>query len=147
MPGPPPKDPATRRRRNAPLANTLQLPASGRQGDEPAWPLSGETPQTWVDLWHTPQAAAWERLGWTRVVARYVHILTLCESPESMTAALLAEARQMEDRLGLTPMSMLRLRWEVAADEVGQKRDEEADDEDDPIERLRLVADDAVAGS
>jgi hypothetical protein len=29
-------------------------------------------------------------------------------------AALLAEIRQMEDRLGLSPMAMKRLQWEVA---------------------------------
>jgi hypothetical protein len=29
----------------------------------------------------------------------------------------------MEDRLGLTPMSMLRLRWEIAPDELAEARD------------------------
>lgn len=30
--------------------------------------------------------------------------------------SLMAEARQLEDRLGLTPMAMLRLRWEISDD-------------------------------
>lgn len=146
MPGPAPKPADQVRRRNAPAANTVKLPPEGRRADAPDWPLAGEAPQTWVDLWATPQAAAWERLGWTRVVARYVHILTLCEQPAEMTAALLGEARQMEDRLGLTPMSMLRLRWEIAADEVAEKRTERTATKTKTRRRLK-VADNAVAGA
>lgn len=146
MPGPAPKPADQVRRRNAPAANTVKLPPEGRAGDAPTWPLAGDAPETWVELWATPQAAAWERLGWTRVVARYVHILELCEQPESMTAALLSEARQMEDRLGLTPMSMLRLRWEIAADEVAEKRVEKTASKTKARRRLK-VADNAVAGS
>jgi hypothetical protein len=47
-----------------------------------------------------------------RVVARYAMLLDTAEQPEC-TAAMLNEVRQMEDRLGLTPMAMLRLRWEI----------------------------------
>jgi len=39
-------------------------------------------------------------------------MLALAE--EKLQATLLAETRSLEDRLGLTPMSMLRLRWEIA---------------------------------
>lgn len=143
MPGPAPKNAEQLRRRNAPLANTVKLPPEGRQGEAPKWPLSGTAPRTWVELWATPQAAAWERLGWTRVVARYVQILQLCES-DAMSAALLGEARQMEDRLGLSPMSMLRLRWEIASDEVAEKRSEKTPPKSAARRRLK-VADDAVA--
>ena len=145
MPGPAPKPDATRRRRNAPLANTLRLPVEGRKGDAPSWPLTGDAPSIWSELWATPQSVAWERLGWTRVVARYVHVLTLCESPDSMSVGLLAEARQLEDRLGLTPMAMLRLRWEVAADEVAEQRATKP--AQDPRKRLKVADGDAVAGS
>lgn len=140
MPGPAPKPADTRRRRNAPLANTLRLPPEGRKGPAPKWPLSGEAPPVWAELWSTPQAAAWERLGWSRVVARYVVVLADCE--KSLSVGLLGEVRQLEDRLGLTPMAMLRLRWEVAADEVAAQR------ATTPTDRKRLkVADDAVAGA
>lgn len=146
MPGPAPKPASELRRRNAPVANTVKLPPEGRAGTAPDWPLLGDEPETWQLLWNTPQAAAWERLGWTRVVARYTHILILCEHADSMTAALLAEARQMEDRLGLTPMSMLRLRWEIAADEVAEKRTERTSPATKTRRRLK-VADSAVAGA
>ena len=147
MPGPAPKADDSRRRRNAPMANTVKLPAEGRDGDAPAWPFGDDAPETWFELWATPQAVAWERLGWFRVVARYVHILSLCESPDTMTAALLGEARQMEDRLGLTPMSMLRLRWEIASDEVAEKRTERKSSTAKTTRQRLKVADNAVAGS
>lgn len=143
MPGPAPKSDAARRRRNAPMANTIKLPSEGREGAPPSWPFGGTAPKIWAELWSTPQAVAWERLGWSRVVARYCRVLLLAESPESMTAALLGEVRQLEDRLGLSPMSMLRLRWEVVSDEVTERREERK-----PKKPRALVAvDDAVARS
>ena len=63
----------------------------------------------------TPQAVAWERLHLERVVARYAVKLTAAEQPDSSSAQQ-AEVRQMEDRLGLSAMAMLRLRWEITDD-------------------------------
>jgi hypothetical protein len=108
-----PKDPAQRRRRNKP-EERRSLPAGGRQGKAPAWPIDGEpspaAAKLWAGLWSTPQAVAWEELEWSRFVARYVLIVLAAESGESKAWP---EARQMEDRLGLTPMAMLRLRWQI----------------------------------
>jgi hypothetical protein len=122
--GPAPKRPEERRRRNATVAMT-KLPAGGRQGDPPPWPLEefGEyEASVWAELWRTPQAAAWDGMGVgvRRVVARYVRLVA---SPEPSEKTL-PEIRQMEDRLGLNPLAMLRLRWEVTEDEVGERRQE-----------------------
>lgn len=122
MPGPAPKDPASRRRRNAAVGKTL-LPAGGRPGFAPAWPLGSDEPDVWADLWATPQASAWERFGWTRVVARYALLLGRSEDAEA-PAAILGEVRQLEDRLGLNPKSMRSLLWEVTEDELSEVRDE-----------------------
>lgn len=137
MPGSPPKHPSQRRRRNN-KPDLLALPAEGRKGRAPKWPLPGQTSAesvVWSEMWHTPQAAAWDRLGWNRTVARYVRFLVQSEKPDS-SVALLSEVRQLEDRLGLTPMSMLRLRWEVKTDEVAAKRDETPSA---PVRRIRAV--------
>lgn len=75
----------------------------------------------WKALWSTPQSVQWERLGWTRDVAAYVRHKVLGELGEIDDAR---EARQWSDRLGLTPLALLRLRWEVAEDETAKKRDE-----------------------
>lgn len=111
----------SRHRGSDTLATTLvRLPAEGKKGRPPSWPLSvpsKDESAAWKQLWHTPQAVEWYRLGWTRTVARYARVLIEAEK-SGASAALLSEARQMEDRLGLTSMSMLRLRW--AIDEVEQ---------------------------
>jgi hypothetical protein len=54
------------------------------------------------------------------VVARYVRLLVHAEA--TTRSEVLSEVRQLEDRLGLTPLAMLRLRWEVATDEVAERR-------------------------
>lgn len=125
MPGPAPKPDAQRRRRNATVAMT-RLPSEGRKGEAPEWPLrthAGYDDNLWAELWSTPQAAAWERLGpgCIRVVARYVVLLAEADVGEPKAAM---EVRQIEDRLGLTPLAMLRLRWEVAVDEVAEQREQ-----------------------
>lgn len=112
MPGPAPKRNA--RRTNA-RPDWRTLPASGREGMAPEWPIgspSAADADLWLQLWRTPQADAWFDLGWTRVVARYARLVIECETGDA-TAALLAEVRQMEDRLGLSPMAMKRLQWEI----------------------------------
>jgi len=146
MPGPPPKPDNQRRRRNATVAMT-QLPSEGRQGDPPEWPLAATAAfdeKTWRDLWATPQAAAWERLGIgaIRMVARYVVLLAEAEVGEPKAAM---EVRQLEDRLGLSPLAMLRLRWEVASDEVAEARADRQDSSTAARRRLRVV--DGVAGA
>ena len=178
--GPPPKNPAQRHRRNATVAMT-QLPAEGRKGRAPAWPLIPDVvmatrrdlaaklvlalqyqlaelrdegkptgpaerkleqaeerlailnaqlaeqkaleAKVWRELWKLPQATAWERLGWLRDVAQYVRHKVLAELGDLNSAK---EARQWSDRLGLSPMAMLRLRWTIVADETAQRRQQRA---------------------
>lgn len=125
MPNPPKVDPVRRNARVGPLL----LPADGRQGDPPPWPLPGRPNSAerdaWAQLWATPQAVAWEQQGWTRTVARYCRVMVEAEKRES-SPAILAQAVALEDRLGLTPKSMRLLLWQIATDEVAEKRQESA---------------------
>lgn len=172
--GPAPKPNA--RRRNATVAMT-ELPADGRQGAPPPWPLLGDIvlqtkrdtaqrtadelelslaeptltgrrraaaqrkadatrqaaailtaqltaqerveAELWTQLWALPQAAQWERAGWTREVAQYVRWKARAEQGDLDAAK---EARQLGDRLGLTPLALLRLRWRVGEDETTEAR-------------------------
>lgn len=146
--GPPPKPADQRRRRNA-TPNTTKLPAEGREGDAPEWPLPAHSEAeavVWAEVWTTPQAVAWEQLGWTRTVARYVRVLVEAELPDA-AAAKLGEVRQLEDRLGLSPMAMLRLRWEIVADEVAERRAEVAPTSSGARARLRVVDPDVVTAA
>lgn len=189
--GPPPKHPSQRRRTNATVP-MVELPAEGRRGPAPEWPLipdittsaqrdlaaakveryraerdeastgaaAGQVERKldaalerleicerrlahqahlettlWVDLWRLPQAVQWERLGWLRDVAQYVRHKVLAELGDLDSAR---EARQWSDRLGLSPLAMLRLRWEVVADEMAERRESKA-----PARTRRLKAVDA----
>lgn len=114
MPGPPPKRNAVRH--NANRGDWIELPGDGYAGRTPRWPLPGRAPRGWAALWRLPQAYAWAGQGLDRVVARYAYLLAIVEHPDDerpVSAALLAEVRQIEDRLGLSPMAMKRLQWTV----------------------------------
>lgn len=113
-------------RRNA-RVGPLMLPASGRQAPAPPWPIPGPRIPAemlaWEQLWATPQAVAWEKLGWTRTVARYCRVMIEAERDDA-SAAMLAQCSVLEDRLGLTPKAMRALLWQIAPDEVGERREE-----------------------
>lgn len=79
----------------------------------------------WAELWTTPQAAMWEQFAWIHEVAQYVRQWVKGTTGDDLDA--LKEARQWSDRLGLNPLAMLRLRWEVerveeAADRGNSRR-------------------------
>ena len=53
----------------------------------------------------------WASMHIERVIARYVMVTCLAE--QTQQAGLLAEVRQLEDRLGLTPVSLRKLQWKI----------------------------------
>lgn len=112
--GPPP-NPNSRKSLKGGNGEWVSLPADGYDGPIPDWPLmnepSGGEADLWRSVWRTPQAAMWATSGFERVVARYVMVTVLSEVDP--TAALLGEVRQMEDRLGLSPMALRRLQWVI----------------------------------
>jgi len=99
--------------------------------------------ELWRDLWGTPQAVAWERMGWTREVAQYVRWKVKAELGDLDASK---EARQLSDRLGLSPLAMLRLRWEVAPDEVGEQRQQRAATKPRSARQRLRVVDPKAAG-
>lgn len=104
-----------RRRRNAPRANTMKLPPL-REGPIPPWPLATPKLESWDAIWRQPQAVAWEGMGVEPVVARYLELrekITDPTYPESQNASFWNVVTTLEDRLGLTPIAMMRLQWEV----------------------------------
>lgn len=118
MPGPP-ANPYSRRslKGGRSAAGVTYLPAAGYDGPVPAWPLDTDPSsvelEVWGELWRTPQAAEWARGGYERVVGRLAMLMVVVEDPSRPSAALLGEVRQLEDRLGLSPVAMRRLQWEV----------------------------------
>jgi hypothetical protein len=123
--GPAPDPNALRRDRDA--GDWLDLPAAGRDGDPPAWPLSAATPreaELWESEWRRPQAIVWERNGQELEVAMYVRAVVDAESPRASVASRTLVRQQM-DSLGLTVPGLLRNRWRIV-DQVqapaGQQR-------------------------
>ncbi|MFJ4907712.1 hypothetical protein ACIQCR_24645 [Streptomyces sp. NPDC093249] len=114
--GPPPDPNALRRNRKSDASGWRTLPAEGRTGPAPGWPLTEPTDREydlWTDLWETPQAVAWEDLGQALEVALFVRTLAEAEQPDARVDVK-KMVRSYLDSLGLSVAGMLRNRWRVA---------------------------------
>lgn len=115
--GPPPDPSALRRERDA--GEWTILPAEGRPGATPDWPLTernGREEELWEALWRKPQALMWERYGQELEVALYVRRLGEAEQPGAFVG-LSTLVRQMADSLGLTTPGLRANRWRIAAED------------------------------
>lgn len=141
----PPDPNALQRDRDA--GEWVTLPAEGRLGDPPAWPLPKPTARErrlWAEHWCLPQAVQWERLGQQHLVGIYVRRLVEAEERGS-PVAVSTLVRQLADSLGLTTPGMRSNRWRIegTADAIGDRRERRA-----PSARSRLrVVGDALEGS
>lgn len=121
--GPAPDPTALRRDRDA--GEWTILPAEGRQGATPEWPLTEQSireAELWGRLWRMPQALMWERYGQQMEVALYVRRFGEAELMDSRVN-LSTLVRQMADSLGLTTPGMRANRWRITADEVAERRE------------------------
>jgi hypothetical protein len=116
--GPAPDPSALRREREA--GEWTILPAEGRPGEAPQWPLvemTGREEELWERLWSRPQALMWERYGQELEVALYVRRLGEAEQAGAFVG-LSTLVRQMADSLGLTTPGMRANRWKITAEET-----------------------------
>lgn len=93
------------------------LPAEGRDGALPAFPLIAPTAremELWERLWETPQAVMWEAQSQEFEVASYVRLLTRAELPKS-SSMIWAQVKQFAESLGLSVSGMQRNRWTVGS--------------------------------
>lgn len=114
--GPPPDRNAIRNGRSG--ADWIRLPASGRQGDPPPWPLPKKTRregQLWAELWRRPQALMWEAKGQELQVALYARSLREAERAGASVASRTLLLRQ-EEYLGLSEPGLARNRWVIVED-------------------------------
>lgn len=148
--GPPPDPDALRRDRAKDKDGWTLLPAEGRSGVVPPWPLRTSSEVTanilnQDDLDDEPDipltsdarrqqaresvvwAALWstpQAVVWERQGATHdvaLYVRWLVMAEEGdMKAA--SEARQWSDRLGLNPSAMLRNRWKISSDELAERR-------------------------
>src|SRR4051794_27783932 len=91
------------------------LPAAGREGAMPKWPLSKATAREvtlWKREWRRPQAVMWERNGQELEVALYVRSLAAAEKLDASVAARTL-VRQQQESLGLSLPGLARNRWRI----------------------------------
>lgn len=144
--GPPP-DPNALRRDRKDDGEWLTLPAEGRDGDPPTWPLAvfasqleqNEREQViWAEMWRKPQAVAWERLGLAYEVALMVRRMVEAERPGSHTSTGTL-VRQMMDSLGLTTPGLRSNRWKLGPS-TGDAEAEAEETVVDVRDRFRVVS-------
>lgn len=125
MPGPAPKNPAIRQRRNKAAtrallaAETKPVVGTPKLPDNPLGKWHKLTAVWWDDVWSSPMSAEFMRadLGALFRLAMLVDVFW-----KSGKLAAAAEIRLMEREFGLTPLSRRRLEWTVAqADEATVK--------------------------
>ncbi len=145
--GPPPDPNALRRYRPSDQGTWTTLPAEGRPGEAPEWPLVNPRPREWDlwrDLWTRPQAVMWERLDQRYEVAMFVRKLAEAELPGA-SVELQKVVRQYLDSLGLSVQGMLRNRWRIEPGEVAVEASGKPEHSDrrrpSARSRLKVVAD------
>ncbi|AVH61330.1 hypothetical protein C4B68_21285 [Streptomyces dengpaensis] len=92
------------------------LPAEGREGALPEWPLTEAAPREldlWEELWAKPQATAWEDMGQELEVALFVRTLAEAERADARVDVK-KMVRGYLDSLGLSVAGMNRNRWKIA---------------------------------
>ena len=120
----PTRDPNALRRERDGGQGGVELPAEGRQGPVPEWPLTRPTKrelELWEGEWARPQAVMWERNGQELEVAMFVRSVRLAEKPDAPTAARTLVRQQM-DSLGISVPGMDRLGWRIAESAAGGGR-------------------------
>ncbi len=134
--------------------NPLALPAGGRKGSPPAFPLPRTTRfavsmldgkptrmpdakatsafrkrelELWREVWKTPQALAWERDAWRwPTIAKFCRIAASTEIEPDASAALLSRERELRTEVGLTPDGLRMNGWAIAPDQLAAKRSQRA---------------------
>lgn len=130
MPGPPPKNPATRRRTNKTSTHATLVrdhdvvaPPLPERADQDWHPF---TLQWWADIWASPMAPEFERTSDTHglymLAALHDDFWRVPPEKPRVRAELAAEIRLQEQRFGLSPYDRRRLQWQIEATEAAQDR-------------------------
>jgi hypothetical protein len=114
---PPPKPPGQRVRRNTdqkkwktlPAAKTFKRPVAPR-----GW--SASTKNWWKLIWESPMAAIWLESD-VPALTRLGNLLEL-QAKGKISAIMVGEIRQIEDRFGLSPKSRHMLQWYIPLEDA-----------------------------
>lgn len=139
MPGPPPKDPSQRRRRNRPARGEFrESEVVGWQHGPVPDPPEGLHPDSvkawnaWMEAWFAAFWGPWD-IPCLRVVAR-LHDQVIRGNHQRS-----AELRYWSESFGITPTGQQKLRWARPKDERREPVWTETEGKDDPYAHLRIV--------
>jgi len=123
MPGPTPKNPATKQRRNR-SATRAVLPAEiSPRKRAPSLPADREwqrlTRRWWRDVWSSPMAAQYVRADVHALFRLAVLIDAFWSEPSTKLAS---EIRLQQQAFGLTPLDRSRLEWSIEQTEQARDR-------------------------
>jgi hypothetical protein len=124
MPGPDPKHPGTRQRRNR--TSTAATLSVVHDVEEPSLPTRLWHEQTrfwWRDIWASPMAPEWDSSDIHGLfnLALLIDDFWTTEDPK-LRKELAAEIRQQRQGFGLTPIDRRRLQWEIERTDEAQDR-------------------------
>lgn len=143
MPGPAPKHPTLRQRRNKDVTRaTLPAETSPRKRPPklPALPEHTWHPMTklwWRDVWQSPMAVEYLRADEHGLFRLAVLIDSFWKMP---SAKLAAEIRLQQQAFGLTPIDRRRLQWQVAqTEEAIDKHERGRSRRATPIQDARVI--------
>ena len=111
-------------------ADWTHLPAAGRDGPAPAFPLDRPAKrelEVWESEWKRPQAIMWERLRQEIEVAMYVRSLVDAESPVAKAESRTLVIRLMGE-LGITVGGLAKNRWIIDVETSEPVRETPSDD-------------------
>lgn len=108
------------------------LPSVGYTGKIPEWPLGASTTDDligsreiaiWREAWRSPQAAAWALESWRwPVIGEYCRLKAIVEFSPAASAALVGQLHRYRDQIGLTPAGLKENGWQIAPDELSERR-------------------------
>lgn len=124
---PAPKPPGQRVRRNKNQQQWKTLPASKPFKRPPLCPTSWSTAtkKWWKLIWESPMASLWLESD-VHALTRLGNLLEL-QAKGKISAIMIGEIRQIEDRFGLSPKSRRMLQWFVPLDDDGDSDDLQGD--------------------
>lgn len=124
MPGPAPKDPSTRARRNRTSTHAqLKADPSIEAPSLPERSWHHMTVDWWSDVWASPMAPEFDDSDKHGLFALAVLVDDFWTTDEvRIRRDLAAEIRQQSQRFGLSPIDRRRLQWEIERTEEAQDR-------------------------
>ena len=144
MPGPAPKDPKLRQRRNRTSTSARLVRGEPRRQRAPSLPKVRKwhelTRTWWRDVWRSPMAEEFLRADMHALFRLAVLVDMFWWDPSDKLAK---EIRLEQQAFGLTPIDRRRLQWSVEEEETERRRRVAAPQpvaEEDPRAMLKVVA-------